>query len=291
MAYIVVEGNVARHKKFLAAGPAASWLWVCGLSYCQQGLTDGFIPEDALKFLGVDGARRLSVKLVESGLWEACPGGWQMHDYLDHNKSAEEIRKLMKRRGDGGVLGGRPKKNLPQNLEGSQNGNLPVNHSENPLLSGPIRSDPFLSGTGTTGAPNGARASGKPSGIEPVWTTSRSRPISLVQPGNHGGCYAPESCARGLCLPVFLGRQWAAQLAPDDPVEGERAVRAFVTYTLQTTAVGAVGEDPLKFWRAKWHAYHGSTVPAPAPKGRGEQALEAAREAVLERQAEREQGR
>ena len=44
MAWVRIESSVARHKKFQQAGPAASWLWLCGLLYCQEGLTDGVIP-------------------------------------------------------------------------------------------------------------------------------------------------------------------------------------------------------------------------------------------------------
>src|SRR4051812_9877219 len=120
MAYIVLEASVRTHWKFLAAGPAACWLWTCGLGYCQDGLTDGFIPKSALVYLGVERPEKLVPHLVRVRLWiELSDGsGWQMHDYLDHNKSAEKIRATMRRRGDGGVLGGRPKKTPTENLQG-----------------------------------------------------------------------------------------------------------------------------------------------------------------------------
>lgn len=113
-----VETSVSRNRKFVKAGPGPSWLWICGLSYCQEGLTDGFIPSEALPYLGVKSAPHLVRHLVSAGLWDVVDGGWRVHDYLEHNKSASVIAGEKKKRGDGGKLGGRPKQNLPENLEG-----------------------------------------------------------------------------------------------------------------------------------------------------------------------------
>lgn len=159
MAYMAIETSVRTHRKFLAAGPAASWLWLCGLGYCQDGLTDGFIPEAALGFLGVADAGSLAERLVEARLWEHVDGGWRMHDYLEHNKPAEVVREVMRRRKAGGHLGGRPPKNLdgcePPNLEGFDGSPQPPNHPANPLRDGTVRN-------GTTGTDRNA------SSTEPV---------------------------------------------------------------------------------------------------------------------------
>lgn len=107
MAWIKLETSVSRHRKFLEAGPAASWLWVCGLAYCQEGLTDGFIPFQAVKHLGVRGPNSLITKLVRAGLWEQCDGGWRVHDYLSHHKPASEVLGLNEERRKNGAAGGR----------------------------------------------------------------------------------------------------------------------------------------------------------------------------------------
>lgn len=112
MTYLMIESSIRTHRKFLAAGPEASWLWVCGLGYCQDGLTDGYIPETAVDYLGVKNVRALVTVLEHVRLWEPVQGGWRMHDYLEHNKSADEVREIMRKRAEGGKLGGRPKKNL-----------------------------------------------------------------------------------------------------------------------------------------------------------------------------------
>lgn len=107
MAWIKVESSVARNRKFVKAGPGPSWLWLCGLAYCQEGLTDGFIPSEAIDYLGVKSARHLTKHLIAAGLWDAVDGGWQIHDYLDHNKPAFEVRRIQRERQDAGANGGK----------------------------------------------------------------------------------------------------------------------------------------------------------------------------------------
>jgi hypothetical protein len=122
MAWMKLETAVARNRKFVKAGPGPSWLWVCGIAYCQESLTDGFIPEEALPYLGVKSAANLVKHLVSAGLWDIIDGGWMVHDYLQHNRSSADIDALKERRAAGGKLGGRPKQkeNLPPNLQGSE---------------------------------------------------------------------------------------------------------------------------------------------------------------------------
>lgn len=130
MSFVHVDASVRTNRKFLRAGPAASWLWLCANAYSQDGLTDGFIPFEALKYLRVENPKPLIPKLVQAGLWDEVEGGWCVHDYLEYNKSAEEIRTLKKRRGDGGKLGGRPtNKPSSETLEVSDKVNLPQNPS------------------------------------------------------------------------------------------------------------------------------------------------------------------
>lgn len=93
MAWLRIDDTVPEHRKMLDAGPAACWLWVCGIAYCQRQLTDGFIPERAVAMLGVTGAARakkLAEVLVAAGLFELADGGYRVHDYHDHNATKEE---------------------------------------------------------------------------------------------------------------------------------------------------------------------------------------------------------
>lgn len=113
MAWLQIDDNVPLHRKMLAAGPAACWLWVCGIAYSQRQLTDGFIPDLALPMVGVTGASRakkLADALVSVGLFEVVDGGYRVHDYHDHNATAIEARQhkavLSERRAEAGRRGG-----------------------------------------------------------------------------------------------------------------------------------------------------------------------------------------
>lgn len=81
------------HPKVLAAGPAAAWLYVCGVCYSNRLMTDGFIPARQVRRLAdVDDMLPLAERLCEVGLWEEVEGGYRIHDFLDYNFSAQEAR-------------------------------------------------------------------------------------------------------------------------------------------------------------------------------------------------------
>lgn len=95
MAWLKIDDRVRTHVKIVAAGPQAAWFWFCGICYCREHLTDGFIPTGMLASLcpGVSGAqaKRHARKLIEVGLWHEAPGGFTVHDFLDWNPSRAQI--------------------------------------------------------------------------------------------------------------------------------------------------------------------------------------------------------
>ncbi len=116
--------------------------------------------------------------------------------------------------------------------------------------------------SGTRKLEDGARAPEKPQNDEPKWThgQTRSRP-GLV--GNHIRCFhAPAACARGVCVPGFLGQQWMQQLS-DQTNPGEY-IAQIVGIAIRELPEGPLGDDPITYWRAVWSAKHGSQAPAKA---------------------------
>lgn len=106
MVWIRIDDQIAHHPKFIAAGPVAAWLWVCGNGYCNKYLTDGFIPEHAVKTLGgVTNAEKWAVRLVEVGLWDKVAGGFSVHDFHDYNPTAADVRKKRAARSKAGRAG------------------------------------------------------------------------------------------------------------------------------------------------------------------------------------------
>lgn len=59
-------------------------------SWCNRFLTDGKLPRGTVAKLG--GTIELADQLVRVGLWESAPGGYQIHDFLVYNDSAEQVR-------------------------------------------------------------------------------------------------------------------------------------------------------------------------------------------------------
>lgn len=83
MSWPTLDDAAPLHRKQLAAGALACWLWTCGLCYCErQEAKDGFIPEAVIKLLYPGLGPKQAKRLVDAGLWERAKGGYVVHDYL-----------------------------------------------------------------------------------------------------------------------------------------------------------------------------------------------------------------
>lgn len=122
MAWVKLDDDFFGNPKVLRAGRDARDLYLAGLCFCNRGLTDGFIPDEALRRLGadayVDEPRALARKLVEVGLWSTADGGYLVHDYLSYQPSKDRVLATREVRAEAGSRGGKQKaSNL---LEASQ---------------------------------------------------------------------------------------------------------------------------------------------------------------------------
>lgn len=81
------------------AGEAAELLYVRGLAFCADVLSDGFISDRQLvRFVGVGmfDAKERADRLVEVGLWDRGDGGYLVRSWLDWNRSRAEITDFQK---------------------------------------------------------------------------------------------------------------------------------------------------------------------------------------------------
>jgi hypothetical protein len=93
MAWIRLDDSFPDHPKAVQAGPMASWLYICGLAYANRYLTDGFIPErQAKRLTEIKKIDSCIASLVAAELWEKVEGGYQIHDYLDYQSSAQKVK-------------------------------------------------------------------------------------------------------------------------------------------------------------------------------------------------------
>ena len=133
MPWVKIDEKFYQHPKVVEVGPLGMAMQVAALCYCNQNLTDGFVPYNAAdtllpwKFLGEDTDRgrklyRISVScgmhgedatagfvielLLDAGMWEEVDGGYQIHDFKDYQPTKEEVLAERDRKKEAGRLGG-----------------------------------------------------------------------------------------------------------------------------------------------------------------------------------------
>jgi len=104
MPWLRLDDKFPRHPKVARLSDRAYRLHVDALCYCAEFSTDGYVEsgvELALRgrLAGVSRIRKRPLyELVDGGLWAPVNGGYLIHDFLDYNPSAAEIK--AKRDGD-----------------------------------------------------------------------------------------------------------------------------------------------------------------------------------------------
>lgn len=91
MAYAQIHTAALRHWKVAGLSDAAFRLWVSGLAYCQEHLTDGLIHRRVLPTLYPRLTGKAIDELLAVSLWHAAEDGWTVHDYLDWNASRDAV--------------------------------------------------------------------------------------------------------------------------------------------------------------------------------------------------------
>jgi hypothetical protein len=91
MTWIKVDDSFGDHPKVMALGRdrlAGIGTWVACACYCARHLTDGFVPSAAAAAIGNPRALR---RLVDVGLLDEVPGGYQLHDWLNYNPPRDKV--------------------------------------------------------------------------------------------------------------------------------------------------------------------------------------------------------
>jgi hypothetical protein len=91
------------NPKVLQAGAHGMALHAWSISYCDHALSDGFIPAKAWPSFLAAGVRTL----LRLGLWSAAEGGYRLHDYLDYNRSRDQVYEGQLAKHDARVRAGR----------------------------------------------------------------------------------------------------------------------------------------------------------------------------------------
>ena len=92
MPYAQIDVSAPRHRKLSTLSDAAFRLWVLGLCYCQEHLTDGVLHSAVVPTLLRRVPPKIIAELVNHGLWDPDPdNGWRVHDYLAWNESRAQV--------------------------------------------------------------------------------------------------------------------------------------------------------------------------------------------------------
>ena len=109
MPFLNLDDNFADHPKVDALTDGAFRLHVAGLCYASKHTTDGHIPVERVGRLTPTYRKQHLAELLNRGLWRPADAGYSIHDYLDWNRSREQIEsdraRLKKVRSEAGKKG------------------------------------------------------------------------------------------------------------------------------------------------------------------------------------------
>ena len=98
MTWIKLDDTLPNNPKILPLSDKAFRLYIEGLCYANQYLTDGFLAQAVINRLDSGNACQ---ELLDAGLWIEVEGGAQIHDYCEHQTSrkvVEEKREQVRNR-------------------------------------------------------------------------------------------------------------------------------------------------------------------------------------------------
>ena len=95
MTWFRVDDKFAFHPKAVRAGNEAVGVWVRLGAWSSDQMTDGEIPTDIAMVIA-NGKQDVLDQLVTARLLVPVEGGYQMHDFLDWNPSAKQVKRQRK---------------------------------------------------------------------------------------------------------------------------------------------------------------------------------------------------
>ena len=102
--YITLHDGMTDHPKIVGLSDAAFRLYIEALCYCSRHLTDGKILSRAMNKMSP--AEEVTIELVEAGLLHLQGSTFEIHDYLKHQRSADEVAQMRAKRAESGRMGG-----------------------------------------------------------------------------------------------------------------------------------------------------------------------------------------
>ena len=105
MTWANFDDNFADHPKTLGLSDGAFRLHVSAILYCSRHLTDGFVPKVKAPRLTPNYKPSHLRELLQKGLWQGAGDEYELHDYLEWNRSRESIVSERARKSEAGRRG------------------------------------------------------------------------------------------------------------------------------------------------------------------------------------------
>ena len=100
--FIRLDHGMPENRKVMGLTDGAFRLYIEAICWCSRQESDGFIPDAFIKRLG---KARAVAELVTTGLLDTGLGGYAVHDYLDFQRSSDEIAAYREAKSESGSLG------------------------------------------------------------------------------------------------------------------------------------------------------------------------------------------
>jgi hypothetical protein len=108
---IRLSNSIMENRKVVGLTDKAFRAFIAALCYCSRQETDGRIVAGAAKMIAPP---RVIVELVDAGLLEADGQDFWVHDYLKHQRSADEIAAFRASRSEDGKRGAHLRWHIPR---------------------------------------------------------------------------------------------------------------------------------------------------------------------------------
>jgi len=109
MVWAKFDDETHTNRKLARLSDAAFRLWSHSITFSAKHGTDGMISEADVPLVWPSASPSKRAKavaeLVENGSWDRKPGGWEIHDFLDYQPTAQEAASMREDRSDSGSLG------------------------------------------------------------------------------------------------------------------------------------------------------------------------------------------
>lgn len=105
MPWANLDDQYPKHPKVVGLSDAAFRLHTSGICYCAQYLTDGLIDIEAVRVLVPRFRQKALDELVDRGLWIGHGEVYEIHDFLEWNRSRAQVEAERERKRKAGRKG------------------------------------------------------------------------------------------------------------------------------------------------------------------------------------------